>query len=130
MRRVTAIQMPLLGEGIDVWRPVSCRSLGGELFVVDAQPIPETEQWMFLPGQVIRCDPRRFSSKEMLLEAAAAVPEELETVGEWLELHDSILRAPNGLRDRAELQIVATGLTERQFHQFADAPEASSSAGA
>jgi hypothetical protein len=60
---------------------------------------------MFLPGQVIRCEPRAFSTGEVLLEAAAAVPEEPKTIGEWLELHDSDLRAPDFLRDRAELQL-------------------------
>jgi hypothetical protein len=105
MRGVTIVQMPLLNEGTEVWRPVSCRSLGGALFVVDAQPTPETEQWMFPPGRVIRCEPRRFSAGEVLLAAASAVPEEPETVGEWLELHDSVLRTPDSQRDGAELQL-------------------------
>jgi hypothetical protein len=60
---------------------------------------------MFLPGQVIRCEPRQFSAGEGLLDAAAAVPEEPGTVGEWLELHDSVLRASDTLRDNAELQL-------------------------
>lgn len=105
MRRVTVVQMPLLDEGIEVWRPVSCRSIGGELFVVDAQPIPEAEKWMFLPGQVIRCEPHQFSSGEVLLTAAAAVVEEPGTVSEWLELHDSVLRVPDGLRDGTALRL-------------------------
>lgn len=103
MQGVTVVQMPLLEEGTRVWRPVSCRSLGGELFVVDAQPIPATEQWMFVPGQVIRSEARQFSSGEVLLEAVAAVPEEPETVGEWLELHDSVLRPPGHVHGGSEV---------------------------
>jgi hypothetical protein len=53
MAEVT-ILMPLLHEGIDVWRPVkaertsndTCRVLG---------PVPGEEEWTFSPGTLVRC---------------------------------------------------------------------------
>jgi len=60
---------------------------------------------MFLPGQVVRCELREVSDGTMQLEAIAAVPEEPATVREWLELHDSALRAPDSTRDGAEIQV-------------------------
>jgi len=47
MGSAVPVQMPLLGEGVDVWRPVSSQLLGGELFMIDLQPIPDTEEWAF-----------------------------------------------------------------------------------
>jgi hypothetical protein len=88
----TVIQMPLLGEGVDVWRPVSSQPLGGELFLIDLQPIPETEEWAFAPGDVVRCVDRNFVDGSVHPTAVAQVPEELETVQRWVELHDSVLK--------------------------------------
>jgi len=105
MRGVTVVQMPLLDGGAGGTRPVSCLSLGDGLFVVDRQPLPEGERWMFLPGQVVRCELREVSDGTMQLEAIAAVPEERATVREWLELHDSVLRAPDRSGDGAEVQV-------------------------
>jgi hypothetical protein len=100
------IQMPLLGDGVDVWRPVSSRPLGGELFLIDFQPIPETEQWAFSPGDVVRCIDRTFADGRAQPTAVAQVPEELETVQRWLELHDSILQRLESASDTAELQLL------------------------
>jgi hypothetical protein len=36
--------MPLRDEGVDAWRPVISRPLGGELFLIESQPVPEIEE--------------------------------------------------------------------------------------
>ena len=74
-----------------MWRPVQCSNLGADLFLVEPQEIPESEVWAFLPGDVVRCSLRSFSGGEVLLAVEAAVPEEHQTIRDWLELHDSVV---------------------------------------
>jgi hypothetical protein len=54
--------MPLLDEGVDVWRPVHARKVEGGLYKIDEWEVtPEHEQWPFKPGATIRCELRTFS---------------------------------------------------------------------
>jgi hypothetical protein len=57
------IYMPLLGEGIDVWRPVPAWRIGDDTYIVlrpdDYDPAIET--WAFPPGSTVVCEPRRVS---------------------------------------------------------------------
>lgn len=99
------IQMPLVGEAVDVWRPVSSRPLGGELFLVALQPIPEMEDWAFAPGEIVRCVPRRFADGDVHETAVARVPEEPATVQCWLEFHDSVLQRVESGPGNVRLQL-------------------------
>jgi hypothetical protein len=105
MGSVVQIRMPLRGEDVDVWRPVLSRPLGGELFMIDLQPIPETEDWAFAPGDVVRCLDRTFADGRSYATAIALVPEEPGTVRRWLELHDSVLEHMRGTSDTVDLQL-------------------------
>jgi hypothetical protein len=106
MGSTAQIQMPLLGEGVDVWRPVSSRRLGGELFLVDFQPIPETEEWAFAPGDVVRCVDRNFADGSVHPTAVAQVPEEVQTVQRWVEFHDSVLERLESASNTIELHLL------------------------
>jgi hypothetical protein len=106
MGSTAQIQMPLLGEGVDVWRPVTSRALGGELFLIDVQPIPETEEWAFAPGDVVRCVDRDFADGSVHPTAIAQVPEELETIQRWVEFHDSVLERLESTPDTVELHLL------------------------
>jgi hypothetical protein len=46
---LTQIYVYLLEEGVDVWRPVQARALGGDEFEI-LGPVPEDEVWEFPPG--------------------------------------------------------------------------------
>jgi len=106
MGSTAQIQMPLRREGVDVWRPVASRPLGGELFLIDVQSIPETEEWAFAPGDVVRCVDRDFADGSVHPTAIAQVPEELETIQRWVEFHDSILERIEGTPDTVELHLL------------------------
>jgi hypothetical protein len=63
---MTTIYMPLMNEGVEVWRPVEAEPLGGEMYrITGAQP-PE-EEWAFAPGRVVRCAARQLSGGECLV---------------------------------------------------------------
>jgi len=106
MGSTAQIQMPLLGEGVDVWRPVSSRPLGGQLFLIDVQSIPETEEWAFAPGDVVRCVERNFADGSVHPTAVAQVPEQVETVQRWIEFHDSVLERLESAPDAVELHLL------------------------
>jgi hypothetical protein len=93
--------MPLRDEGVDAWRPVTSRPLGGELYLIESQPVPETEEWAFAPGAVVRCVNRRFADGSAHPTVVGQAPEEPQTVQRWLEFHDSVLlrveSVPNAL---------------------------------
>jgi hypothetical protein len=99
--------MPLMGEGLDVWRPVSARPLGGELYLIDCQPVPETEEWAFAPGDVVRCIDRTFADGSVHATAVAQVPEESATIQRWVEFHDSILERMAGAPRIVDLHLLA-----------------------
>lgn len=46
----------LLGEGVDVWRPVAATLLESGLFRLDDAPVPDGEAWESDPGTLVRAD--------------------------------------------------------------------------
>jgi hypothetical protein len=65
MDDLVTIYMPLLNEGTDVWRPATARrQKDGSYLVVG--PVPEDEEWMFLPGSRVRCEFRQLSGSYLV----------------------------------------------------------------
>ncbi len=77
MNEMTQIYVALLGEGVDVWRPVRARRLGGNVFlIVDESYDCETESWQFEPGEKVVCE--ETASDEGTILAATRRAEELD----------------------------------------------------
>lgn len=67
------MQMPLLNEGTDVWRPVEVTPLQGAVYRVEG-PQPDDEEWEFAPGTLIVCKWKKFSDGDYKLIPAAPAP--------------------------------------------------------
>ena len=54
---IRTIYIPLLNEGVDVWRPAPAISLGNDIFQVlkTADYDVAGEDWQFPPGTSVRC---------------------------------------------------------------------------
>jgi len=53
----TEIFVSLLGEGVDVWRPVRAEHVHGNVYRIVDQPYDrETEAWQFKPGDEVLCE--------------------------------------------------------------------------
>jgi hypothetical protein len=64
------IYVSLHGEAVHVWRPVQAAALGEGLFqILSANNDPETENWAFPSGAIVRCEPRSFADGESGLVA-------------------------------------------------------------
>jgi hypothetical protein len=59
MANTETIYIALLNEGTDVWRPVTAEPLDGRLCRL-LGPMPDDEQWAFLPGAVVVCEQQTF----------------------------------------------------------------------
>ncbi|MEW6619278.1 MAG: hypothetical protein AB1422_08075 [bacterium] len=63
------IYIPLLNEGVDVFRPTLGIEIEKNIFKV--LPIekydPEDERWKFLPGSIVRCKKEIREGKEILI---------------------------------------------------------------
>jgi hypothetical protein len=47
----------LLGEGVDVWRPVQAEHVQGNVYRIKEQPYDRTvETWQFEPGDAVVCE--------------------------------------------------------------------------
>ncbi len=68
---VETIYMPLVGEGVDVWRPVLAERLEMGRYRV-LGPVPESEQWLFAPGSIVHVEMKRLSEGEALVAVEAA----------------------------------------------------------
>jgi len=55
--------MPLLNEGIDVWRPVAAKALDGGTYRI-LGPMPDGEQWAFTPGSIVSSQLQTFGNGE------------------------------------------------------------------
>lgn len=44
----------LLGEGVEVWRPVRATCLGEDVFRLDETSVPAEEDWEFRPGDAVQ----------------------------------------------------------------------------
>ena len=51
------IYVPLVDEGVDVWRPVIAEVVGDQTFRIVGENIsPDDEHWAFATGEVVRCE--------------------------------------------------------------------------
>jgi hypothetical protein len=56
------IYIAIMGEGVDMWRPVDADDLGnGTYRIVSINPDPNTERWRFETGDIVRVGRRRFA---------------------------------------------------------------------
>jgi hypothetical protein len=63
---VQTIHVELLGDGVDVWRPVEATvETGGAFRLPDEAPTDEA--WSFPPGSLVRCQPTLLSDGEALV---------------------------------------------------------------
>jgi hypothetical protein len=60
------IYMPLRNEGTPVWRPVQAKPRNDGNYEV-LGPMPEIEEWMFLPGTIVRCRHQVLSGSESIV---------------------------------------------------------------
>src|SRR5438874_1063470 len=62
------IYIPLLDEGVDVWRPTLAQRLidGSHLVLQTPNYDPEDEKWEFPPGSRVICEPKRLSRGRVL----------------------------------------------------------------
>ncbi|HXG60006.1 MAG TPA: hypothetical protein VNO22_01415 [Planctomycetota bacterium] len=57
MSEIVGIYVRLIGEGVDVWRPVQAEHLGDNLYRIVTQPYDQTiESWQFEPGDEVWCE--------------------------------------------------------------------------
>ena len=69
----TTIFVALLGEGVDVWRPVQASALAGGLFRIESENNhPDTETWQFSVGHCRAGEHRTFAEGERRLVAVEA----------------------------------------------------------
>ena len=62
------IYIYLLNEGTDVWRPVVAERVTSTTFRIPIlTQIPEEEEWMFKPGEIVCCEIRKLSVASVLL---------------------------------------------------------------
>lgn len=65
----TTIYMPLLGEGIDVYRPVEAMKIDDLGYMV-TEPMPPEEEWAFPPGHILTCEERELADGRKLVAKA------------------------------------------------------------
>jgi hypothetical protein len=65
---MATIYMPLLNEGVEVWRPVEATHLTADTYRVERR-MPSGEDWAFVPGTFVRCERKTFSGGEVGLTA-------------------------------------------------------------
>jgi hypothetical protein len=57
MSRIVQIFMPLLQEGVDVWRPVQAEHLRDNVYrILGKPPESQDESWTFSPGEEVVCE--------------------------------------------------------------------------
>jgi hypothetical protein len=62
------VYVALLNEGVDVWRPVQARPLGGDEFrLVGVEGEVSDEAWQFPAGSIVRCERRRLGGDSRLV---------------------------------------------------------------
>lgn len=68
---MATIYMPLLDEGVDVWRPVEASPMSDGSYLIEGE-MPDDEVWVFPPGSHVRCAYRMFDGGEGRLTAIGA----------------------------------------------------------
>jgi hypothetical protein len=73
-RATTTIYMPLLDEGVAVWRPIAAFDCGPGIYEVPPMTAgqAETETWAFLPGSKVVCDLRELSDGPVVVAVRIA----------------------------------------------------------
>ena len=66
MSECSTVYVALLNEGTEVWRPVAAEQVGPELFRLRGS-VPASESWQFQPGEVVRCEARVLSGRQVLV---------------------------------------------------------------
>jgi hypothetical protein len=67
MRRTVEIHVALVGEDVDVWRPVLAEQLTGNVYRIVVQPYNrEIETWQFEPGDCVVCENRESENGAIL----------------------------------------------------------------
>ena len=67
----TSIYVNLVGEGLNMLRSVRAEHLGRDYYRI-TEPMPESEQWEYSPGQVVRCRKKNLSSGKALVAVEEA----------------------------------------------------------
>lgn len=66
------IYMPLLDEGIEVWRPVEAHKVGENRYKIpESVKVPDDENWAFQPGTTVLCKLRAFQDGTVALVTVA-----------------------------------------------------------
>lgn len=65
------IYISLMGEGINLLRPVRAEHLGRDFYRI-IEEVPEGEAWEFGPGQVVRCQKRKLSTGKAMVAVEEA----------------------------------------------------------
>lgn len=67
------VNMPLLDEGVDCWRPVQAVPAGKHTYrIVSVNTHPDDESWQFATGQLVECRLRPLSDGDALVAVALA----------------------------------------------------------
>jgi hypothetical protein len=54
--------------GTEVWRPVDATSIRDNIYQINPETIiPQTENWQFLPGDVVRCEEKLLSEGKSIV---------------------------------------------------------------
>ncbi len=70
---LVTVMVPLLDEGVDVWRPVHAEVLpDGRYRIVTENSDPEDERWAFRTGEVVLCQERGLGGESALVVVARA----------------------------------------------------------
>jgi hypothetical protein len=65
---ITEIYVRLLGEAIDVWRPVEAENLYDQVYkIIDQTYDREAEKWQFEPGEAVACESKELSDGVVLV---------------------------------------------------------------
>ena len=72
--RTEQIYIPLLDEGVDVWRPTQGERLADGTYRVLPTPDydPADETWQYPPGSRVVCEPRQMSGGTVIAAVRAA----------------------------------------------------------
>ena len=65
------VYVELVGEAVDVWRPVSAVHEGDDVYRLLGEQ-EDDEAWAFPPGSRVRCEPRQLDDGEQLVAVALA----------------------------------------------------------
>jgi len=71
--KTETIYMPLLEEGIDVWRPVLARRISGDSYrILDQDYDRDVETWEFEPGTIVKCRQEERDGRRIRVASAPA----------------------------------------------------------